>query len=67
MKVTRSSLFPTAIVLPSGDHVILIFSPGKQKNYEQKLLKWLKTLFIKEICGNDASSGVITASNFLNS
>lgn len=31
MKVTRSSLFPTAIVLPSGDHVILIFSPGKEK------------------------------------
>lgn len=31
MKVTRSSLFPTAIVLPSGDHVILIFSPGENK------------------------------------
>jgi hypothetical protein len=31
MKVTRSSLFPTAIVFPSGDHVILIFSPGEEK------------------------------------
>lgn len=27
IKVTRSSLLPTAIVFPSGDHVILIFSP----------------------------------------
>lgn len=27
MKVTKSSLFPTAIVLPSGDQVMLIFSP----------------------------------------
>lgn len=27
MNVTKSSLLPTAIVLPSGDHVILIFSP----------------------------------------
>ncbi|KAL2720500.1 hypothetical protein V1478_010076 [Vespula squamosa] len=27
MNVTRSSLFPTAMVLPSGDHDILIFSP----------------------------------------
>lgn len=32
MKVTRSSLFPTAMVLPSGDHVILIFSPGEGEN-----------------------------------
>lgn len=27
MNVIRSSLLPTAMVLPSGDHVILIFSP----------------------------------------
>lgn len=27
MNVTKSSLLPTAIVLPSGDHVMLIFSP----------------------------------------
>lgn len=27
MNVTKSSLFPTAIVWPSGDHVIFIFSP----------------------------------------
>jgi hypothetical protein len=36
MKVTRSSLFPTAIVLPSGDHVILIFSPAGKTNYKQE-------------------------------
>lgn len=36
MKVTRSSLFPTAIVLPSGDHVILMFSPVKKTIYTQK-------------------------------
>ena len=27
MKVTRSSLLPTAMVLPSGDQVMLMFSP----------------------------------------
>lgn len=33
IKVTKSSLLPTAIVLPSGDHVILIFSPKTNKLY----------------------------------
>merc|ERR1719193_686765 len=27
IKVTRSSLLPTAMVFPSGDHVMLMFSP----------------------------------------
>jgi hypothetical protein len=27
MKETKSSLFPTAIVFPSGDHAIFMFSP----------------------------------------
>lgn len=27
INVTKSSLFPTAIVFPSGDHVIFMFSP----------------------------------------
>lgn len=38
IKVTKSSLLPTAIVLPSGDQLMLIFSPcqvkGKKYNKE---------------------------------
>ena len=33
MNVIRSSLFPTAIVLPSGDQHILMFSPEMFQNY----------------------------------
>ena len=33
MNVTKSSLFPTAIELPSGDQVMLIFSPEKKGIY----------------------------------
>lgn len=43
MKVTRSSLFPTAIVLPSGDHVMLIFSPREEKFM-------IRTVFVHNLC-----------------
>ena len=39
IKVTKSSLFPTAIEFPSGDHVILRFSPVSEKKKEKNALK----------------------------
>jgi len=40
IKVTRSSLFPTAIVFPSGAHVILMFSPVNEKRIKTWSLEW---------------------------
>jgi hypothetical protein len=64
MKVTRSSLFPTAIVLPSGDHVILIFSPGEGGKIinRKTVLKWFQTLSSKDFNGDvEEPSGFLTA------
>ena len=46
IKVTKSSLLPTAIEFPSGDHVMLIFSPTNEKKKMKKEIQNYLLMFV---------------------
>ena len=68
MNETRSSLLPTPMVLPSGDHVMLMFSPKKINTFVvhngDQILKLTKCDYFKHGCFqnsqivNDLNKGI---------